>query len=293
VYDVIYYVAIVLILIFFLLYLLIRLRNLEKYFKENVEENKNFGSMRNTSTLFKKTLKRSKEKALKNIGVRFTIIRRTLLILWLLIMMFLALYPFMGNFSKGVFSVFASTGTIFLGFAAKPFIENIIAGMVITLSKQFNVGDTVVIKDYYGVVEDINMTHTIVKLWDWQRFIIPNVNMLKENFINYSLVDESQWAKVEFWISYETDMEIVKEIALKVAKENPYIKLDSEPNFWIMEMTSENIKCWVAGLTDSPNNGWSFKDHFRSKFCTELRKLNIKPHFKYVAINEALGKLKS
>ena len=286
----IYYALLILVLIFILLYLLIRLRTLENHFKGNVEENKNFGSMRNGSTVFKKTLKRSKEKALKNIGARFTIIRRSLFILWLLIMLFLILYPFMGNFSKGVFSVFASTGTIFLGFAAKPFIENIIAGMVITLSKQFNVGDTIVIKDYYGVVEDINMTHTIVKLWDWQRFVIPNVNMLKENFINYTLVDESQWAKVEFWISYESDMEIVKELAIKVARENSYVNLSNEPHFWVMDMTSENIKCWVAGLTDSPANGWSFKNEFRLKFYTELKKRNIKPHFKYVVLNEEFEK---
>ncbi|WP_320046673.1 mechanosensitive ion channel domain-containing protein [uncultured Ilyobacter sp.] len=285
-----YYVALILVLIFTLIYLLIRLRTLENHFKGNVEDNKNFGSMRNGSAVLKKTLKRSKEKALKNIGARFTIIRRSLFIFWFLIMVFLLLYPFMGNFSKGVFSVFASTGTIFLGFAAKPFIENIIAGMVITLSKQFNVGDTILIKDQYGVVEDINMTHTIVKLWDWQRFVIPNVNMLKENFINYTLVDESQWAKVEFWISYEADMGVVKELALKIAKENTHINLRSEPHFWLMDMTSENIKCWVTALTDTPANGWSFKNEFRLKFYTELRKLGIKPHFKYVLINEKFEK---
>jgi small-conductance mechanosensitive channel len=187
----------------------------------------------------------------------------------------------------------ASTGTILFGFAAKPFIENIIAGMVITLSKQFNVGDTITIKENYGVVEDITMTHTIVKLWDWQRFVIPNVNMLRENFVNYTIVDESQWARVEFWISYEADVELVRELAIKIAKENPYIKSNTDPNFWIMDMTSENIRCWIVGLTDSPTNGWFFKTDFRSKFYMELRKLNIKPHFKYVVLNGELGKDKN
>lgn len=73
-----YYVAAILVLVFTLIYLLIRLRTLEKHFKGNVEENKNFGAMRNGSSVLKKTLKRSKEKALKNIGTRFTIIRRSL-----------------------------------------------------------------------------------------------------------------------------------------------------------------------------------------------------------------------
>ncbi len=110
--------------------------------------------------------------------------------------------------------------------------------------------------------------------------------MLRENFVNYSLVNESQWAKVEFWISYEADINLVKELALKIAKENNYIIPDTEPNFWIMDMSSENIKCWLVALADSPTNGWFFKTDFRSKFYMELQKLNIKPHFKYVFLNE-------
>jgi small-conductance mechanosensitive channel len=284
----VYYIVIISFLSLLLLYILISLKRLEEHFRENVEEKKNFGALRNKPSRFKNVLKGSREKALKNIGVRFTIIRRILFILWLLIVMFLIFFPFMGTFSKGVFSVLASTGTIFLGFAAKPFIENAIAGMVITLSKLFNVGDTIIIKENYGVVEDITLTHTIVKLWDWQRFVIPNVNMLRKNFINYTIIDESQWAKVEFFISYEADIEQVKELAIKIAKKSRYIKPNTEPNFWIMDMTPENIKCWIVGLADSPNNGWFFKTDFRSKFYIELKKLNIKPHFKYVVLSREL-----
>ena len=241
--------------------------------------------MRNQPNRFKKVLKNSKERAVKNIGIRFTIIRRIVFILWLLIVVILIIFPFMGTFSKGVLSILASTGTILFGFAAKPFIENIIAGMVITLSKQFNIGDTITIEENYGIVEDITMTHTIIKLWDWKRFVIPNVNMLRENFVNYTLIEDSQWSKIEFWISYEADINLVKKTAIKVAKESPYIKNESEPNFWVMDMTSENIKCWIVGLTDSPTNSWFFKSDFMTKFCVELKKLNIKPHFKYIKVD--------
>lgn len=290
--NTIYYIVIISFLSLLLLYILISLKKLEDHFRENVEEKKNFGALRNKPSRFKNIIKGSREKAIKNIGVRFTIIRKTLFILWFFIIMLLIFFPFMGNFSKGLFSVLASTGTIFLGFAAKPFVENAIAGMVITLSKLFNVGDTIIIKDNYGAVEDITMTHTIVKLWDWQRFIIPNVNMLREDFVNYTILDESNWAKVEFWVSYEADIEVIRELAIKIAKKSQYIKPGNEPNFWVMDMAPENIKCWIVGLTDSPNNGWFFKTDFRSKFYMELKKLNIKPHFKYVFLNGELEKNK-
>lgn len=280
-----YYIAIVSFLFLLLLYVLKRLKRLEDYFRENVEENKSFGAMRNKHGSLKNIFKRSREKAIKNLGMRFTIIRRIIFILWLSVLIFLILFPFMENFSKGVFSIFASAGTLLLGFAAKPFIENIIAGIVITLSKQFNIGDTIIIKENYGVVEDINMTHTIVKLWDWQRLVIPNQNMIRENFINYTIVNESQWSKVEFWISYEADIELVKKTALSIARESQYREANTEPEFWIMDMTPENVKCWVAALTDSPANGWFFRSDFRTKLYIELKKLNIKPHFKYYILN--------
>lgn len=94
------------------------------------------------------------------------------------------------------------------------------------------------------------MTHTIVKLWDWQRFVIPSINMLRENFVNYSLIDQSQWSRVEFWISYEADIDVVKELAIKLGKTSPYAKQNTEINFGVMDMTSENIKSWLVGLTE-------------------------------------------
>ncbi len=129
----IYYIVVITLLFLLLWYILRSLKKLEDHFRGNIEENENFGALRNKPGRFKNIFKRSREKAIKNIGVRFTIIRKTLFVIWLLIVLFSILFPFMGNFSKGVFSLLASTGTIFLGFAAKPFIENAIAGMVITL----------------------------------------------------------------------------------------------------------------------------------------------------------------
>lgn len=280
-----YYIAILPVFFLLLIYLLKRLKRLEEYFTENVEESENFGTLRSRNGK-KNVFKRSKQKAIKNLGMRFTIIRRIIFILWSSVVVFMILFPFMENFSKGVFSVFASVGTILLGFAVKPFVENLIAGIVITLSKQFNIGDTIIIKENYGVVEDINMTHTVVKLWDWQRLVIPNQIMISESFINYTIINESQWSKVEFWISYEADIDLVKRTALNIASKNPYRIKDTDPEFWIMDMTQESIKCWVAALTDSPANGWFFKSDFRTKFYIELKRLNVKPHFKYFVMDK-------
>lgn len=281
-----YYIAIVPVSIFLLVYLLKRLKRLEEYFTENVEDKKNFGSLRKRKESKKNNVKKSRQKAIKNLGTRFTIIRRIMFLLWFSILMALILFPFMGTYSKGIFSVFASGSTILLGLAAKPFVENLIAGIIITLSKQFNIGDTITLKESYGVVEDINMTHTIVKLWDWQRLVIPNQLMISQSFVNYTIVNQSQWSKVEFWVSYEADIELVKKTAISLASKSPHRIVDTEPEFWIMEMTPQNIKCWVAALTDSPSNGWLFRSDFRTQLYIELKRLDIKPHFNYLSVDK-------
>jgi small-conductance mechanosensitive channel len=95
---------------------------------------------------------------------------------------------------------------VILGIASRPWIENIIAGLVLSYSKALNIGDTVLIQDHYGTIEDINFTYTILKIWDWRRFVIPNQVMLREDFVNYTLNEDFYWAKINLWVGHDADL---------------------------------------------------------------------------------------
>jgi len=225
-----------------------------------------------------KNAKRQKEKALEGYSQRFSIIRRIILIVYLLIWMLTLLTPLFGAISATFISLFAAAVAAVIGIAARPFLENLIAGVVITFSRQFRVGDTVLLDKDYGTVEDITITHTIIKLWDWRRLIIPNNQMLSREMVSYTAKDAYLWAYVEFWISYDADILKVEEVALEAAQKSLHFAREGVPRFWIMEMAREGIKCWVAAWTKSPTDSWYIKIDIRTRLIQEFKKRGIKTH---------------
>lgn len=225
-----------------------------------------------------RSAKRQKEKAIKGYAQRFTIIRRMILIIYVVIWVLTLLTPMFGRVSATFISLIAAASAAVVGIAARPFLENLIAGVVITFSRQFRVGDTVMHGKDYGTVEDITITHTIIKLWDWKRLIIPNSQMLNREMISYTTRDSYLWSYVEFWVSYEADILLVEEIALEAAQKSLHYAREGVPRFWIMEMAKEGIKCWVAAWTKSPTDSWYIKIDIRTRLIQEFQKREIKTH---------------
>ena len=277
-----YYVILAIVFLLLTLVFNFWLNKVEDQRVTDLENKKNMGSVRPKIFKFKEVLKKTKLKAIENVGMRFTIIKRLSFLLLVLLFIFLIFFPSLTKTSKTTISLLISASTVLLGIASKQLIENVISGVVITFSKQFNIGDTVMIGEMYGMVEDITMTHSVIKIWDSKRYVVPNSEMLREKFINYTLIESSQWATVEFWVSYNEDLNMIKDLAINIADNSIFKKKGEHSSyFWIMEMGEKGIKCWVSTLTDSPANGWDFRTDVRTKLCLKFCELGIKPHLNY------------
>jgi len=70
----------------------------------------------------------------------------------------------------------ASAGILSLAvaFAAQESLSNLISGASLAISKPFRIGDILKIDNEYGKVESMTLRHTVIRLWDNRRMIIPN-----------------------------------------------------------------------------------------------------------------------
>lgn len=220
----------------------------------------------------------ARASALKGLGSRFSIIRRTLFSLIVLIWLALALIPFLGGFPKSVLSIFGAAGAVLVGIAARPFLENVIAGYVITFSNQFRTGDTILMDDYYGTIEDITPIHTVIKLWDWRRYVVPNSRMLTKEAVHYSNREGLLWALLKFNVAYDADLERVEDIAIEAGKESPLKTGHEDPKFWIMGMGRESVECWLAVWTKGPLDAWTIRAEMGSKIARQMRDEGINSH---------------
>jgi small-conductance mechanosensitive channel len=237
------------------------------------------------STPVKHLTRNARKTALNSIDLRFSIIRKVLILALVLLWVIAFVYPIIGSLPQTMLTLLVTAGAVVIGIAARPYVENVISGIVITFSRQLNLGDTVVMEDNYGIVEDISITHTVIKLWDWRRHVIPNSAMIAKEFINYSLTDSYQWAYVEFWVSYDSDIELVRRLALETARENQYTHDEDEPRFWVMDMFKEGIRCWVTAWAHSPAEAWVMRTEIRTSLVMKLRENGIKTHLHHHSVN--------
>lgn len=214
----------------------------------------------------------SLERGVESIQSHFSVMRRLLVPTIAATTLLLALVPFVAETSA---SIVAAVLAVLAGLALRPFLENAVAGMVISSSRLVRIGDTVRIDDWYGTVEDITATHTAVKVWDWRRYLVPNSRMLQSAFFNYSLFDTYQWVYIEFWVAPDADIDEVKALAVQIPSRSSYFSAKEEPAFWVIRIERDAICCWLAAWADSPSAGWALANDLRTDLLREFRRRDI------------------
>jgi small-conductance mechanosensitive channel len=234
-----------------------------------------------TTTPLEKPTKAFKTQAKKNLRARFSIFKRVAISISLLSFIFVATFPYIDRLPQTFVSILVGSAAIITGMAAKPFIENFLSGIAITASRMLKIGDTIIINDNYGTIEDISSTHTVVKIWNWRRYVIPNSSMINTDFINLTLNDKWLWSHVEFFVSYETDIRSIKEIAIDTVQNCKHFNNVEPPSFWVMKTEKDSVKCWVAAWATSPADAWELEAEIRTELIMKLQENNIQCHINY------------
>lgn len=80
----------------------------------------------------------------------------------------------------------AGIAGLIITFTAQRSLSSIFAGLEIALAQPIKIGDSVVIENKLGIIEEINFRNVVIKLWDWRRLIVPTNYFLEKPFENWS-----------------------------------------------------------------------------------------------------------
>jgi small-conductance mechanosensitive channel len=219
------------------------------------------------------------KKARDQIVVFHRGLRRVLGFASLLTLSLVIAIPYFPTLPAAFVSFFIGALTLVVGTAAKPAIENFIAGVVLAFSRIINIGDTVLIDgEHYGTIEDLGYTHSVIRVWDWRRYVVPNSQMLTKSFLNYSLHDSFMLAYVEFRVAPDTDLDVIERLCREIPKKSKYHAPYEDPELWIMDMEKDAIVCWCGAWADSPADAWYLKADVRSGLIRAFIKEGITTH---------------
>lgn len=230
-----------------------------------------------TASPYDNSEEQARAAALDNVQARFSVMRVLLAVTAGGLIFVVALLPLLDDLPQALLSFLIAIALAVVGVAARPMIENFISGMVLSFSRQLKVGDTVLLDaEHYGTVEDINATHTVLKLWDWRRYVVPNSSMLQKEVVSYSHKDQFLWTHVPFHVAPDADMELIERLAMEAAGESRFLARFEEPQFWVREMLPESNLCWLAAWAKNPEDAWYLRSDIRKALVQRLRAHGVK-----------------
>ena len=123
---------------------------------------------------------------------RLRFLRRLLFVVVLVVLAMIALSQFteLKRLAAGILASTAVLGLI-IGFAAQHTIANLVAGVQITVSQPFRIGDRISFEEKEGRVTDITLSYTYVDPGDGSHFVIPN-QLLVEGIVHNLSTEDTQ-----------------------------------------------------------------------------------------------------
>lgn len=150
-----------------------------------------------------------------------------------------------------------------VGFAAQPAISDLICGFLISVNKPFEIGDRIIPEGLEpGIVEDITLRHTVIRIYDGLRVIVPNSELNTKVVINTSYMNNRRGIHLNYSVSYDTDVQLAMDIIRDCVVESPYtlgvetngIMEDSGPVYFLKFADSALLletTIWVTKDTNS------------------------------------------
>jgi hypothetical protein len=110
-------------------------------------------------------------------------------------------------------SVLASAGIIGIigGLAAQSMLSNVFAGLQLTFSDAIRLDDVVVVEGEWGKVEEITLTHVVVRLWDDRRLILPTSRFTTQPFENWTRTQAAVLGTVELGVDWSVPVEAMRD----------------------------------------------------------------------------------
>lgn len=143
-------------------------------------------------------------------NTRYRILRRSVRagIVFVGLLSALLVIPQVRAVAGGILASSAIVGIVF-GFAARSTIANVIAGLMIATTQPLRIGDVIETGGERGVVEEITLNYTFIRLSDGSRFVIPNEKLASDTIKNFSIRRHETLAEVCVQVPIELELERV------------------------------------------------------------------------------------
>lgn len=164
-------------------------------------------------------------------------------------------------------TVLVSAFGIGVGFGLQQVINNFVSGLILLFERPVQVGDLVQLGDLGGEVRRIGIRSSTVFTPEGAEVIVPNSKMIEDRVTNWTLSDRRRRVDLAIGVAYDADSERILALLVDVARRNPRVTSDPEPEALLMNFGEKSAEFQLRVWTAEPN--WM---RFRSDLGVEVQR---------------------
>lgn len=207
----------------------------------------------------------------RRIQTQFQMVRRiTVVVVQILVLATMMMtFPKIRELGAGLLASAGVAGLV-IGVAARPFLENLIAGVQIGLTQPIRIDDVVVVEGEWGRIAEINATHVVVRLWDDRRLIVPLNYFNTKPFQNWTWADSELTGAAFFSVDYTFPVEVGRQKLQQILEES---ELWDGRNWalYVTDSTERTITLRATMSAPDAQTAWNLRCLVRERFVTFLQ----------------------
>jgi len=164
-------------------------------------------------------------------------------------------------------SLLASAGLagLALGFAAKPVLGNLIAGLQLAITQPISLDDVVIVEGEWGRVEEITGTYVVIRIWDERRLIVPLQYFIEHPFQNWTRKTSNLIGSLFLWVDYSMPLEPLRKELDALCKQSPTLWDGKVSVLQVTDATEKAIQLRILVSSHDSSRNWDLRCFIREK----------------------------
>lgn len=169
-----------------------------------------------------------------------------------------------------------------LGFGLQKVVSNLVSGIILLLDRSIKPGDVIEIGSTYGQIKSLGARYVSVATRDNTEYLIPNEDLITNQVVNWSFSDAFIRLKIDFSVSYNSDVHQVIDLITTTALTIPRVLNSPKPSCYLKAFGDSSLDMELRVWICDPENGISnVKSAIRIAVWDIFKKHNIEipyPH---------------
>jgi len=145
-----------------------------------------------------------------------------------------------------------------IGFGLQKTFGNLISGIILLMDRSIKPGDVIAIGDSFGWVNKIGIRAVSIVTRDGKEHLIPNENMMTNEVENWSYSSKDVRVRIPIGVAYNSDITIVENILLDLAKDHKRILKNPAPKALIKGFGDNSVdfefRIWIRDPEEGVSN---------------------------------------